>query len=337
MADESVCIGPPPPPLSYLNMPAIIAAAEVTDAQAIHPGYGFLSENADFAERVEQERLRLHRPAADTIRLMGDKVGHQRDEGRPACPACRAPAARWATTTTRTAHRQADRLPGDHQGLGRRRRPRHARGAPRQRCSTPSRDQAEAGALRQRRRSTWRNSSRIRATSNSRCWPTTTATSMHLGERDCSMQRRHQKVIEEAPAPGIGQDARRRWARRAWKPAKHGLSRRRHLRVPLRGRRVLLHRDEHPHPGGASGHRDGHRHRPGEDSSCWWPPARSSLQAEGHQVPRPRHRMPHQRRGPGHLHALAGPGEATIRRAAPACASTAMSTPATPCRRTTIR
>ena len=74
MADESVCIGPAPAAESYLNVPAIIAAAEVTDAQAIHPGYGFLSENADFAERVEQSGFIFIGPTADVIRLMGDKV-----------------------------------------------------------------------------------------------------------------------------------------------------------------------------------------------------------------------------------------------------------------------
>ncbi|HQU49232.1 MAG TPA: biotin carboxylase N-terminal domain-containing protein, partial [Casimicrobiaceae bacterium] len=74
LADESVCIGPPPSSQSYLNIPAIIAAAEVTDAQAIHPGYGFLSENADFAEKVERSGFVFIGPRADTIRLMGDKV-----------------------------------------------------------------------------------------------------------------------------------------------------------------------------------------------------------------------------------------------------------------------
>jgi acetyl-CoA carboxylase biotin carboxylase subunit len=74
LADEAVCIGPAPSALSYLNMPAIISAAEVTDAQAIHPGYGFLSENADFAERVEQSGFVFIGPTAESIRLMGDKV-----------------------------------------------------------------------------------------------------------------------------------------------------------------------------------------------------------------------------------------------------------------------
>src|SRR3954449_2698701 len=74
MADESVCIGPAPSPQSYLNIPALIAAAEVTDAQAIHPGYGFLSENADFAERVEESGFTFIGPRPETIRMMGDKV-----------------------------------------------------------------------------------------------------------------------------------------------------------------------------------------------------------------------------------------------------------------------
>ena len=74
LADESVCIGPPPSAKSYLNMPSLIAAAELTDAAAIHPGYGFLSENADFAERVEQSGFVFIGPKAETIRLMGDKV-----------------------------------------------------------------------------------------------------------------------------------------------------------------------------------------------------------------------------------------------------------------------
>src|SRR5512135_3035052 len=74
LADESVCIGPPQSTLSYLNVPAIISAAEVTDAEAIHPGYGFLSENADFAERVEQSGFVFIGPRAETIRMMGDKV-----------------------------------------------------------------------------------------------------------------------------------------------------------------------------------------------------------------------------------------------------------------------
>src|SRR5690606_16324327 len=89
LADEAVCIGPPPSSESYLNMPAIISAAEVTDAVGIHPGYGFLSENADFAERVEKSGFVFIGPRADTIRLMGDKVSAKdamRETGVPTVP-----------------------------------------------------------------------------------------------------------------------------------------------------------------------------------------------------------------------------------------------------------
>ena len=89
LADESVCIGPPQAAESYLNIPAVIAAAEVTDAVAIHPGYGFLAENADFAERVEQSGFIFIGPSAETIRLMGDKVSaisHMRQAGVPCVP-----------------------------------------------------------------------------------------------------------------------------------------------------------------------------------------------------------------------------------------------------------
>src|SRR3990167_8713456 len=86
LADESVCIGPAPSALSYLNMPAIISAAEVTDAEAIHPGYGFLSENADFAERVEQSGFVFIGPRSDSIRLMGDKVSAKQAMIRAAVP-----------------------------------------------------------------------------------------------------------------------------------------------------------------------------------------------------------------------------------------------------------
>ena len=136
LADESVCIGPPPSRDSYLNMPAIISAAEVTDAVAIHPGYGFLSENADFAERVEKSGFTFIGPKAETIRLMGDKVSaiHLMNKaGVPCVPGSDGPLRRQLEREP--AHRARDRLPGDHQGLGRRRRPRHARGAHRRRAA----------------------------------------------------------------------------------------------------------------------------------------------------------------------------------------------------------
>jgi len=108
MADESVCIGPAPAGESYLNVPAIIAAMELTDAEAVHPGYGFLAENADFAERIEESGFTFIGPRAETIHLMGDKVSAinaMRQAGVPCVPgsngppACRAPTARWITTS----------------------------------------------------------------------------------------------------------------------------------------------------------------------------------------------------------------------------------------------
>ena len=99
LADESVCIGPAPSSASYLNIPAIISAAEVTDADAIHPGYGFLSENDDFAEQVERSGFVFIGPRPDTIRTMGDKVAAIRAMQPPACLACRGRMARWGRMT----------------------------------------------------------------------------------------------------------------------------------------------------------------------------------------------------------------------------------------------
>ena len=107
LADESVCIGPAPSRQSYLNVPAIIAAAEVTDAEAIHPGYGFLSENADFAERVERSGFKFIGPTADVIRMMGDKVAAKRSMIAPACPACRDPTAPCPMTQKKSSKSRA--------------------------------------------------------------------------------------------------------------------------------------------------------------------------------------------------------------------------------------
>ncbi len=130
LADESVCIGPAASAQSYLNIPAIIAAAEVTDAQAIHPGYGFLSENADFAEKVERSGFVFIGPRPDTIRLMGDKVSAKSamiKAGVPCVPGAEGPLPDDPKEVVQPGPR--DRLPGDHQGRRRRRRARHARRA----------------------------------------------------------------------------------------------------------------------------------------------------------------------------------------------------------------
>ena len=178
LAEETVCIGPPRAQSSYLNMPAIIAAAEVTDAVAIHPGYGFLSENADFAERVEESGFIFIGPKPETIRLMGDKVSAiktMRDAGSRPCRAptacCRTSRKRTPGSPARSAIRSSSRLP-----------PAAAAAVcawctATLRCSTPCRLRAPKRFRRSAAmRSTWKNSSTIRGTSSSRCSPTAAAT-----------------------------------------------------------------------------------------------------------------------------------------------------------------
>ena len=205
LADESVCIGPAPSPQSYLNMPAIISAAEVTDAEAIHPGYGFLSENADFAERVEKSGFVFIGPRPETIRLMGDKVVAKQamiKAGVPCVPGSEGALPDEPMKSSSIARKVG--YPGDHQGVGRRRRARHARGAHRGGA-------AERGAPdAPRRRRAFGNPEVYmeKYLENPRhieiqVLADEYRNAVYLGERDCSMQRRHQKIIEEAPAPGM--------------------------------------------------------------------------------------------------------------------------------------
>ena len=130
LADEAVCIGPAPSAQSYLNMPAIIAAAEVTDAEAIHPGYGFLSENADFAERVEKSGFQFIGPTADSIRIMGDKVSAKQamiKAGVPCVPGSEGELP--DDPRANSPDRQERGLPRHHQSRWRWWWTRHARGA----------------------------------------------------------------------------------------------------------------------------------------------------------------------------------------------------------------
>ena len=147
-ADEKVCIGPPPSRQSYLNIPAIISAAEVTGADAVHPGYGFLAENADFAEVVKKCGLHWIGPQPEVMRLMGDKVSARAAMEKAGVP----DPARHRRHRDRRAGRgggRAHRLPGHHQGVGGRRRARHEdrreQGAPRRRSCAAARSEAQAG------------------------------------------------------------------------------------------------------------------------------------------------------------------------------------------------
>ncbi|MFT4560699.1 MAG: acetyl-CoA carboxylase biotin carboxylase subunit [Gammaproteobacteria bacterium] len=216
LADESVCIGPAIPGDSYLNVPAILSAAEITDAVAIHPGYGFLSENADFAERVEESGFIFIGPRPETIRLMGDKISAIKTMKAAGIPC--VPGSDAALGDDMQANMKVARaigypviLKASGGGGGRGMRVVHAEAA------LPH----AIGLTRREALSAFQNDAvyvekflehprhiefQVMADGH--------GNAVHLGERDCSMQRRHQKVIEEAPAPGIDEETRARMGAR---------------------------------------------------------------------------------------------------------------------------
>ncbi len=210
MADESVCIGPAASKDSYLNMPAIIAAAEVTDAQAIHPGYGFLSENADFAERVETSGFIFIGPRAETIRMMGDKVEAIRAmkaAGVPCVPGSGGPLGDDAKENIRIAREIGYPviIKASGGGGGRGMRVVHTEAALNTAIQTTQSEAKAAFGNEQVYMEKYLENPRhveIQVLADGQ------GGAIHLGERDCSMQRRHQKVVEEAPAPGITPEQR---------------------------------------------------------------------------------------------------------------------------------
>ena len=169
-ADEAVCIGPPRNIESYLNIPAIISAAEITGADAIHPGYGFLSESAYLAEICEACNIKFIGPGPQAIRLMGDKSRAKKAMIKAGVPVVPGSQRQRRGRGEGGQGRQGHRLPGDPQGLGRRRRPRDAHRAPggRRRAELPGGPGRGPGGLRRARTSTSRSTSRGRATSRSR-------------------------------------------------------------------------------------------------------------------------------------------------------------------------
>ena len=205
LADESVCIGPAPSSLSYLNIPAIISAAEVTDAQAIHPGYGFLSENADFAERVEKSGFVFIGPRPDTIRMMGDKVSAKnamKRAGVPCVPgydgALPESPAEIVKIVRSIGYPVIIKAAGG--GGGRGMRVVHTEAALLNAVTmTRSEAQAAFGNPMVYAEKYLENPRHIEI----QVLADEHGNAVHLGERDCSMQRRHQKIIEEAPAFGI--------------------------------------------------------------------------------------------------------------------------------------
>ena len=205
LADESVCIGPAPASESYLNGAAVISAAEVTDAVAIHPGYGFLAENADFAERVEESGFVFIGPRPDTIRLMGDKVSAIRtmkQAGIPCVPGSEGTLGEDPDENLRIARDigYPIMIKATGGGGGRGMRVVHSEAAL---LNAIGLTQGEAqaafgnGAVYLERFLEAPRHIEIQVLAD------TCGNAIHLGDRDCSIQRRHQKIIEEAPAPGV--------------------------------------------------------------------------------------------------------------------------------------
>ncbi|HJV51586.1 MAG TPA: acetyl-CoA carboxylase biotin carboxylase subunit [Noviherbaspirillum sp.] len=205
LADESVCIGPAPSAQSYLNMPAIISAAEVTDAEAIHPGYGFLSENADFAERVEKSGFVFIGPRPESIRLMGDKVSAKHamiKAGVPCVPGSEGALPEDPKEIIRIARKIGYPviIKAAGGGGGRGMRVVHTEAAL---LNAVTMTKTEAGAAFGNPEVYMEKYLENPRHVEIQVLADEFKNAVWLGERDCSMQRRHQKVIEEAPAPGI--------------------------------------------------------------------------------------------------------------------------------------
>jgi len=205
LADESVCIGPAAPALSYLNIPAIISAAEVTDAEAIHPGYGFLSENADFAERVEKSGFVFIGPKAETIRLMGDKVSAKaamKKAGVPCVPGSEGSLSEVPEEIIKTARAVGYPviIKAAGGGGGRGMRVVHTEAAL---LNAVQMTRAEAQAAFSNPMVYMEKYLEKPRHIEIQVLADKFRNAIYLGDRDCSMQRRHQKIIEEAPAPHL--------------------------------------------------------------------------------------------------------------------------------------
>jgi acetyl-CoA carboxylase biotin carboxylase subunit len=216
LADESVCIGPPPSSKSYLNIPAVISAAEVTDAVAIHPGYGFLSENADFAEQVEKSGFIFIGPSAEIIRSMGDKISAitiMKKAGVPCLPGSDGPLDNEVDNNLKIAREIGYPIiiKAAGGGGGRGMRVVRSEAALANAISLTRSEAAAAFGNDQIYMEKYLENPRhieFQVLADMK------GNAIHLGERDCSMQRRHQKIIEEAPAPGLSNKIRQEMGER---------------------------------------------------------------------------------------------------------------------------
>ncbi len=210
LADESVCIGPPPSTQSYLNVPAIISAAEVAQADAIHPGYGFLSENADFAEQVERSGYTFIGPRPESIRTMGDKVAAiqtMRDAGVPCVPGSNGPLGDDSDENLKIARQIGYPIiiKAAAGGGGRGMRVVRTEGNLLSSISltrTEAQNAFGSSVVYMEKFLETPRHVEFQLLGDGE------GNAIHLGERDCSLQRRHQKVVEEAPAPGISEQLR---------------------------------------------------------------------------------------------------------------------------------
>jgi acetyl-CoA carboxylase, biotin carboxylase subunit len=211
LADEAVCIGPNPSPKSYLNVPSIIAAMEITDAEAVHPGYGFLAENADFAERVQKSGFTFIGPGPDVIRMMGDKVEAikaMKKAGVPTVPGSDGPLPFEDTEKCLEIGKRIGYpviIKAAAGGGGRGMRVVHSEDALLSSIQiTMSEAKAAFGDDTVYMEKFLQNPRHVEV----QILSDGQGSAIHLGDRDCSLQRRHQKVLEEAPAPGIPQEVR---------------------------------------------------------------------------------------------------------------------------------
>ncbi len=210
LADEAICIGPNPSPQSYLNVPAIISAMEITGATGVHPGYGFLAENADFAEQVEKSGFVFIGPTADTIRIMGDKVAAIRAmkaAGVPTVPGSDGPLTENEEQLRQTAQRIGYPviIKAAAGGGGRGMRVVESEDNLINSVTITKTEAAAAfgdGTVYMEKFLQNPRHVEVQVLADGQ------GRAIHLGDRDCSLQRRHQKVLEEAPAPGIPEDAR---------------------------------------------------------------------------------------------------------------------------------
>jgi acetyl-CoA carboxylase biotin carboxylase subunit len=210
LADQAVCIGPNPSPQSYLNVPAIISAMEITGAQAVHPGYGFLAENADFAEQVENSGFVFIGPTADVIRVMGDKVAAIRAmkaAGVPTVPGSDGPLTnnpeQLKVTALRIGYPVIIKAASGGGGRGMR-VVENEQALVNAVAITKAEATAAFGDGTVYMEKFLQNPRHVEV----QVLSDGQGHAIHLGDRDCSLQRRHQKILEEAPAPGIPEDAR---------------------------------------------------------------------------------------------------------------------------------